>query len=71
MNTLPNDVVYTEIEIALAVIRNDRETAFVMAKKSGKRELSDTLEGRVLQGDWQDAFHFARRRLDYKEAKTH
>ena len=66
---LPNDLIYTEIEIALAVIRNDKETAFVMAKQSGKHEFSDTVEGRVLQGDWQDAFSIAKTRLDFEESK--
>ena len=51
-------------EIAVAVLENKNELAKMLAISSGKSEYSDTLEGRVLQGDWQMAKELARERIN-------
>jgi len=54
---------YTSEAIACAVIEGQRKQAFHLAKMSGARELGDTLEGRVLQGDWGMAESLAAQRI--------
>jgi len=58
---------YTEIEIAIAVIEGSKEKALRMARESGESETSDTLEGRVMQGDWQHAMEIACQRISTYE----
>ena len=58
---------YTEIEIAIAVIEGSKERALRMARESGKSETGDTLEGRVIQGDWQHAMELACQRISSYE----
>ncbi len=58
---------YTELEIAIAVIEGSKEKALRMARESGESETSDTLEGRVMQGDWQHAMEIACQRISTYE----
>jgi len=45
-----------------ALLAGERKKAYYLAEKSGKSETSDTLEGRILQGDWSHAEELARSR---------
>ena len=54
----------SKMSIEEAVINDNKDHAYYLAKKSGKSETSDTLEGRVLQGDWDDAIQIAKNRVD-------
>ena len=40
------------------------EKALILAKKSGKSQYSDTVEGRLLQGDYSDAVRLAQLRIE-------
>jgi hypothetical protein len=63
-SSLDESIEYTPEGIAFAVIENKRKQAFHLAKQSVIPEGSDTLEGRVLQGDWDHARTLAPQRLD-------
>lgn len=50
--------------IARAVIDNNKPFAIMLAEEAGVSQYSDTLEGRVLQRDWDMAKTLAMQRLD-------
>ena len=52
-----------KMSIEQAVIDGNIEQAYYLAQKSGKSKTSDTLEGRVLQRDWQHAETLAKNRI--------
>ena len=52
--------------IARAVIDNNKPFAIMLAEEAGVSQFSDTLEGRVLQRDWDMAKTLAMQRLDIK-----
>ena len=60
------EIPYADIHktIARAVIDNNKPFAIMLAEQAGVSQYSDTLEGRVLQGDWDMAKTLAMQRLD-------
>jgi hypothetical protein len=59
------NIKYTELTLSQAVIEDNKTLAVRLAKDSGKSQYSDTLEGRVLQGDWDQAKELAEQRVNY------
>ena len=58
------NIKYTELTLSQAVIEDNKNLAVRLARDSGKSSQSDTLEGRVLQGDWDQAKNLAEQRVN-------
>ncbi len=60
-------------QITIAVLQDRRPLAFMLAQRSGVSPDSDTLEGRVLQGDWDMASSLAKQRynIDHPNVTLH
>ena len=59
-----------DVSIEQHVMNGNLEKAVEMARKSGIRELSDTLEGRLMQGDFGMAKSLAKQRLDMQRVNN-